>query len=107
MHVYDVKSEAGNPEHEPGQGGLIGQLSAKGGRTRAHVDLAIAVDYLRVLAGLALERRDLVTAERVAEQALSTAEQRRPIFEFLILLDRAEIWAAPTASGGTKESSRW
>jgi LuxR family transcriptional regulator, maltose regulon positive regulatory protein len=53
-----------------------------------------AVDYLRVLAGLALERRDLVTAERVAEQALSTAEQRRPIFEFLILLDRAEIWAA-------------
>jgi DNA-binding CsgD family transcriptional regulator len=52
------------------------------------------VDYLRVLAGLALERRDLVTAERVAEQALSTAEQRRPVFEFLILLDRAEIWAA-------------
>jgi hypothetical protein len=30
----------------------------------------------------------------VAEQALSTAEQRRPISEFLILLDLAEIWAA-------------
>ena len=53
-----------------------------------------ALDYLRVLAGLALERRDLVTAERVTERALSTAEQRRPIFEFLILLDLAEIWAA-------------
>ncbi len=53
-----------------------------------------ALDYLRVLAGLALERRDLVTAERVAEQALATAEQRRPISEFLILLDLAEIWAA-------------
>ena len=53
-----------------------------------------ALNYLRVLAGLALERGDLVTAERVAEQALSTAEQRRPISEFLILLDLAEIWAA-------------
>jgi LuxR family maltose regulon positive regulatory protein len=53
-----------------------------------------ALNYLRVLAGLALERRDLVTAEQLAEQALSTAEQRRPISEFLILLDLAEIWAA-------------
>ena len=53
-----------------------------------------ALNYLRVLAGLALERGDLVTAERAAEQALSTAEQRRPISEFLILLDLAEIWAA-------------
>lgn len=53
-----------------------------------------AVDYLRVLAGLALERRDLGTAERLAERALSISEGWRPIFEFLTLLDRARIWAA-------------
>jgi LuxR family transcriptional regulator, maltose regulon positive regulatory protein len=53
-----------------------------------------AVDYLRTLAGLALERRDLDTAERLTEQALSITERRRPMFEFLALLDRAEIWAA-------------
>jgi LuxR family maltose regulon positive regulatory protein len=53
-----------------------------------------AVDYLRVLAGLALERRDLDTAEQLTERALSIAERRRPIFEFLTLLDRAGIWAA-------------
>jgi len=53
-----------------------------------------AVDYLRTLAGLALERRDLDTAEQLTERALSITEQRRPLFEFLALLDRAEIWAA-------------
>jgi LuxR family maltose regulon positive regulatory protein len=53
-----------------------------------------AVDYLRVLAGLALERRDLNTAERLAERAISISEAGRPIFEFLTLLDRARIWAA-------------
>jgi LuxR family transcriptional regulator, maltose regulon positive regulatory protein len=53
-----------------------------------------AVDYLRVLAGLALERRDLDTAEHLTEQHLSIAERRRPIFEYLALLDRAAIWAA-------------
>ena len=53
-----------------------------------------ALDYLRVLAGLALERRDLDAAEQLTEQALSIAEQRRPAFEFLALLDRAAIWAA-------------
>jgi LuxR family maltose regulon positive regulatory protein len=53
-----------------------------------------AVDYLRVLGGLALERRDLDTAEQFAEQTLSITEQRRPLFEFMALLDRAEIWAA-------------
>ena len=37
-----------------------------------------AVDYLRVLAGLALERRDLDTAEQLTEQALSITERRRP-----------------------------
>lgn len=53
-----------------------------------------AVDYLRTLVGLALERRDLDTAEQLTEQALSIAERRRPMFEFLALLDRARIWAA-------------
>jgi LuxR family maltose regulon positive regulatory protein len=53
-----------------------------------------AVDYLRVQAGLALERRDLDTAEQLAEQALSLCERGRPAFEFLTLLDRAAIWAA-------------
>jgi len=47
-----------------------------------------------VLAGLALERRDLDTAEHLAEQALSLSERGRPAFEFLTLLDRAAIWAA-------------
>ena len=53
-----------------------------------------AVDHLRALAGLALERRDLDTAEDLTEQVLSITEQRRPLFEFLALLDRAQIWAA-------------
>jgi LuxR family transcriptional regulator, maltose regulon positive regulatory protein len=53
-----------------------------------------AVDYLRALSGLALERRDLGTAERFSERALSITEQRRPLFEFLALLDRAQVWAA-------------
>jgi LuxR family transcriptional regulator, maltose regulon positive regulatory protein len=53
-----------------------------------------AVDYLRVLAGAALERRDLNTAEHLTERALSLAERFRPAFEFLALLDRAAIWAA-------------
>jgi len=52
------------------------------------------VDYLRTLAGAALERRDLDAAERLAERALSISERFRPGFEFLALLDRAQIWAA-------------
>ena len=53
-----------------------------------------AVDYLRTLAGLALEHRDLDTAERLTEQAISITEHQRPVFELLTLLDRAGIWAA-------------
>ena len=53
-----------------------------------------ATDILRALAGLALERRDLDTAEHLTEQVLSITEQRRPLFEFMALLDRAQIWAA-------------
>jgi LuxR family maltose regulon positive regulatory protein len=53
-----------------------------------------AIEHLRALAGLALERRDLDTAEQLTEQALSIAERGRRVFEFLALLDRAGIWAA-------------
>ena len=53
-----------------------------------------AVDYLRVLAGTALERRDLDDAAQFAERVISITERRRPVFEFLALLDRARIWAA-------------
>ena len=53
-----------------------------------------AVDYLRVLAGAALEQRDLDTAEHLTERALSISERLRPAFAFLALLDRAGIWAA-------------
>jgi len=47
-----------------------------------------------VLAGIALEQRELETAEQLTEQAFSIAEQRRPMSEFLALLDRAGLWAA-------------
>src|SRR4029077_9758263 len=60
VHVYDVKPQTGNPEHERGQGGLIGQLSAKGGRARPHVDLAVVEFSADRGAGLAREG-DLVS----------------------------------------------
>jgi LuxR family transcriptional regulator, maltose regulon positive regulatory protein len=53
-----------------------------------------AGDYLRVLAGVALEQRDLDEAERLIERALSISERGRPAFAFLALLNRAAIWAA-------------
>src|SRR5262249_23052646 len=52
-----------------------------------------AIDQLRVRAGLALERRDLDAAAQLTEQALSIAGQR-PAFEFLALLDQAEVRGA-------------
>jgi hypothetical protein len=54
--------------------------------------MAVEVDRNRPV--LALERRDLDTAEQLTEQALSISEHGRPSFEFLALLDRAAIWAA-------------
>ena len=53
-----------------------------------------AIDHLRALAGLALERRDIDTAEHLTEQVLHLSEPRRPLFEFLALLDQARIRAA-------------
>src|SRR5580704_3602527 len=38
--------------------------------------------------------RELDAAEQLTERVLSITEQRRPLFEFLALLDRAQIWAA-------------
>ncbi|MGC2006976.1 LuxR C-terminal-related transcriptional regulator [Trebonia sp.] len=53
-----------------------------------------AIDHLRALAGLALEQRDTDTAERLTEQVLHLSEPQLPLFEFLALLDRSQIWAA-------------
>jgi LuxR family maltose regulon positive regulatory protein len=46
------------------------------------------------MAGAALEHRDLDTAEHLTERALSISEHSWPVFEFLVMLDKAEIWAA-------------
>jgi len=53
----------------------------------------LAVAHLRALAGLALERRDFDAAEQLTDQALA-AKVGHPPFEFLTLLDRAQIQAA-------------
>ena len=50
-----------------------------------------AIDHLRALAGLALERHDTGTAEHLTEQVLRLSEQRWSLFEFLALLDRAQV----------------
>jgi LuxR family maltose regulon positive regulatory protein len=52
-----------------------------------------ASDCLRTLAGLALERRDLVTAEKLIDRVLAISSKRSPV-AFLALLDRAMIWSA-------------
>jgi hypothetical protein len=41
VQVDDFKPEAGDPQYEPGQGGLIGQLGAKGRRGPAYGDRAV------------------------------------------------------------------
>lgn len=50
-----------------------------------------AADYLRTLAGLALERRDFDEAEQLNGRALAISARRRPSAEYLALLDRAAI----------------
>ena len=82
-----------------GPGHLAAAAEAAGAAAAAAARLGFgqhffAVDHLRAQAALALERRDLDTAERLTERALSITERRRPLFEFLALLDRARIWAA-------------
>ena len=56
----------------------------------------LAVGSLRVLAGVALERRDLDTAERLTKQALSMTERRQPSFEFLALPGRSAVHVVAT-----------
>lgn len=53
-----------------------------------------ALDCLRALAGLALERRDFDTAERLTERAISISERQWSALAFDALLDRAALWAA-------------
>jgi LuxR family transcriptional regulator, maltose regulon positive regulatory protein len=60
----------------------------------------------RLPAGTALERRDLDTAEQLTERALSIAERGRPAFEFLALLDRAQIWPPAGRSATRSHPSR-
>ena len=70
-------------------------LSADAAARRLEFDQHFfAINYLRALAGLALERRDMDTAEHLTEQVLHLSEPRRPLFEFLALLDQARIRAA-------------
>jgi hypothetical protein len=52
-HLDQFKPEAGDPEHEPGQGRLIGKLGAKGCRARADRDLAVVELGAQCRAGLA------------------------------------------------------
>jgi hypothetical protein len=59
VHVDQFKPEAGDPLQEPGEGCLIGQLSAKGRRARADGDLAVVEFRAQCSARLAAER-DLV-----------------------------------------------
>ncbi|MFY9776328.1 MAG: LuxR C-terminal-related transcriptional regulator, partial [Trebonia sp.] len=69
--------------------------SAEAGARRLGFDRHFfAIDHLRALAGLALEQRDTDTAERLTEQVLHLSEPQLPLFEFLALLDRSQIWAA-------------
>jgi hypothetical protein len=41
VHIDDFKTEADDPLYKPGEGSLVGQLGAEGGRIRACADLAV------------------------------------------------------------------
>ena len=41
VHVDDFEPEAGDPQHEPGEGCRVWQLGAKGGGARADGDLTV------------------------------------------------------------------
>jgi hypothetical protein len=61
-HVNHLKPEAGDPLHEPGKGSLIRQLGTKGGRARAHGELAVLEYRAQRSAGLAGES-DLICCD--------------------------------------------
>jgi LuxR family transcriptional regulator, maltose regulon positive regulatory protein len=77
-----------------GQAAAAARAAAADARRLGFDQHPFAVDYTRALAGDALERRDFDAAEQLTERALSISEHYRPNFEYLALLDRAEIWAA-------------
>lgn len=41
MHIEDNKPEADDPLYKPGEGSLVGQFGADGGRIRACGDVAV------------------------------------------------------------------
>jgi LuxR family maltose regulon positive regulatory protein len=53
-----------------------------------------AVDHLRVQAGLALERRDLVRAEELTQEVLAISSGHSPVLAYEAALDRAAILVA-------------
>lgn len=57
--MNDLEAEAGDPQHQPAQGRLIGQLGAQGCRVRADGDRAVVEFRAHRGAGSARER-DLV-----------------------------------------------
>ena len=62
-----------------------------------------AVDHLRALAGLALERRDLDGAEQLAEQALAISEQRAALLRV-----SWRCWTGPRSGPPAgRSAARW
>jgi LuxR family maltose regulon positive regulatory protein len=76
------------------EAGAAAEAAAADARRLGFEGHFFAVDHLRALAALALERHDLGTAEQLTEQVLRMSGRRWPLLEFLGLLDRASIWAA-------------
>jgi hypothetical protein len=59
MHVDHPKPEAGDPQYEPGQGCLVGQLGAKGCYARAYGDLTI-IEFRTQCGARLTGERDLI-----------------------------------------------
>ena len=59
VHVDHPKPEAGDPQYEPGQGCLVGQLGAKGCYARAYGDLAI-IEFRTQCGARLTGERDLI-----------------------------------------------
>jgi hypothetical protein len=55
VHIDYFKTEADDPLYKPGEGSLVGQLGAEGGRIRACGDLAVVELRAQRSAGLAAE----------------------------------------------------
>ena len=55
VHIDYFKTEADDPLYKPGEGSLVGQLGAEGGRIRACGDLAVVELCAQRSAGLAAE----------------------------------------------------